>query len=165
MSATEPSTTASKPSPYDLKRDRLNRRLADIDVEIATVHARHASDISDADARLQGARSSVDLEKTYLKQVEEGLVLLYNQVLGLRERISAAEEAILRMEEVLMLAAKNSATAQDALGGATKEHEERLREPRRHLAALQADRDKVQYRLTLHLARQPLTALFPGTKL
>ncbi len=159
-------TTETQPTltPWDRKTMRLQTRLDEIDTEIARVRAKHADKITAANIRVENIEVLVSTF-THRKNDLQTTIESTRTALEMAKAIVADhEKALIELHNTLDENDMRLIKLADDLAAETTDRAIKLDEPNRHMAALDADRGGVAYRLQQHLARKPHTALFTGSK-
>ncbi len=158
------SETQSTLTPWDRKTMRLQTRLDEIDTEIARVRAKHADKITEANARVAAITQEFDGALGERRRVERSIARVVADTEDLQSKIRANNEMLLSLRATLTDEIINCVQLSDRLNSENRTRDITLAEPSRHMAALDADRESVAYRLQQHQARKPNTALFVGVK-
>jgi len=139
-------------------------RLDEIDVEIAQVYDKHSATMNDANDRMFAREADARNAKTGFDGATASVAITQEEIASLRQRLAEKLIQLQRFQDAQGVARAAHESALQALAVETAARDKRLDEPRKHLAALQKDRDSVTYRLEQHLARTPHKSLFVGSK-
>jgi chromosome segregation ATPase len=130
-------------NPAAEKKFRLDRRIAEISGQIASIEAGHASERASSKSRARRALTNLN---NATKAHDEAVA----DIAEARAKIAELEASLPILDASITKARLAHETAASAVDAAEV--------PDRHVAALQNDVEKVQRRLALHVARYPEVA-------
>ncbi len=159
LTETQPALT-----PWDRKTMRLQTRLDEIDTEITRVRAKHADKITEANNRVESVRAHITTFEHRKTDLHISNKCTYDALEAARAVVMQHERTIMSLATEIDQNDKLLAALADDLTIEERTRDITLAEPNQHLAALDADRESVAYRLQQHQARKPNTALFVGVK-
>lgn len=143
------------------KAVRLRDQVARLQHQIDEVNAKHVGVMSASAQRIVSARLDVARAERALKDAEHDVAVLFRQVEKLQVLLRTREEHRPKLLAVCDMRTTEYAQLLLSLDNEQRRADEVLDAPRRHVASLVAKKEKVERRLALHLAREPLHALVP----
>ncbi len=156
--------TQSTLTPWDRKTMRLQTRLDEIDTEIARVRAKHADKITEANIRVENIQVLVSTFTHRKNDLQTTIERTHAALETAKAIVAKHEQVLIELHDTLAENDVQLLKLAEDLAAETTNRTVQLDEPSRHMAALDADRESVAYRLQQHQARKPNTALFVGVK-
>lgn len=137
-------------SAWQRRTERLQARLARASAAAASTRAEWQEKIAVADQRVADAMEALDGARGLVIELDRAIADVQSELAELRAQHQDASSQV--------------PTYEDALAAAEAAHEEAVGAPTRKLETLARAEERVRYRLQLHRARRPLTALTGGVE-